>query len=75
MIYFVIPTDEITDLMLAEAVEDDRARLRTSVDETQAVLSVDGVPSYAYAMRRRYTYEDIQALLATSAWDDPDDDK
>lgn len=75
MIYFVIPTDELTDLMMAEAIETDRERLRTSVDESKIILSVERVPSYVFAMRRRYTYEDIRALLVTPEWEDQDDDE
>lgn len=69
MTYFVIPIDEISDLMMAEAVESDKSRLRTNNAGTKAVLSVPGVPTYAFSMRQRYGYEDIRYLLEQPEWD------
>lgn len=74
MIYFVMPVEKITDLMMAEAVETDIARLHKSLDGTLALLSVKGVPSYAFATHRRYTYEQIRAILETPEWDEEDDE-
>ena len=73
MIYFVLPPAAVNDLMMEEAVETDQTRLRTSLDGTLVILSVPGIPTYAFATRRRYSYEDIKYLLSTAAWDEEDD--
>lgn len=76
MIYFVLPVDEISDLMMAEAVETDKDRLHVSNDGTLAILSVNHVPSYVFAMRRRYTWDDIQYMLENDAnWIQEDDEE
>ena len=68
MIYFVIPTVEVTDLMMAEVIESDVPNLHTSLDGTLLLLTVAAIPTYVFDAYTQNTYQDIMDLLATSAW-------
>ena len=72
MIYFIIPYPEVTDPMVAEAVENSRETLRHTISGTdKVILKVLGTPSSNFDGYTQYNHEEILTILTGQEWEDP----
>mgnify|MGYP003638629542 FL=1 len=71
--YVILDADEVEDIVFSEVLETSAATLRYNVDPagTQTFVKYAGAkPRFLYG-KDTYTYSEIMAILATSAWTPP----
>tara|TARA_Y100001938_G_scaffold132797_1_gene191426 strand:- start:158 stop:388 length:231 start_codon:yes stop_codon:yes gene_type:complete len=75
MKYVILAASEVADIVFAEVLETSESTLRYNLAGTQTVVKYEGAkPRFLYG-KDTYTYSEILAILATSAWTPPPDDE
>ena len=66
--YVIINVSDITDEMIASAIQTSTSTLRKSLDGTKAILKWEGDTPSCFDSMTTYSHSEIKTELATSDW-------
>ena len=66
--YVIVNVSDITEEMIANAIQSSLSTLRKSLDESKAILKWEGDTPSCFNSMTTYSHSEILTELATSAW-------
>jgi hypothetical protein len=69
--YVIMPSGELGDVEFGEVEETSAQTIRYSLDDSLFLLKYTGAKPHFLYGKDTYTYSEIQAIVATSAWNPP----